>query len=162
MKFTTTLNEIRRHSPCHDGWEKLLSHLGKTKADDEPLSLLTILDSNGLDDALWSARAIKGHDRDFRLFAVWSARQVQHLMTDIRSLNALDIAESFANGLCDDAARDAAGDAARAAADAAWAAGAAARDAGAAAGAAGAAALENQENRLRKMISDGGWIGPTL
>ena len=48
----TTLNEIREHSPCRDGWEKLLAHLGKTKADDEPLELLTILESNGLDDAL--------------------------------------------------------------------------------------------------------------
>ena len=30
----TTLNEIRTHSPCQDGWENLLTHLGKTKADD--------------------------------------------------------------------------------------------------------------------------------
>ena len=49
----TTLNKIRKHSPCADGWQKLLTSLGKTKADDEPLSLLTILDSNGLDDAIW-------------------------------------------------------------------------------------------------------------
>ena len=135
MKFMTTLNDIRACHPCSDGWAKLLETLGKTKADDEPLSLLTILDSNGLDDALWCARAFKGHDRDFRLFGVWVARQVQHLMTDPRSLNALDVAEQFANGLCDEAARAAAwaaaGDAARAAARAAaWAAaGAAAGDA---------------------------------
>jgi hypothetical protein len=32
----TTLNRIRAHSPCQEGWEKLLNHLGKTKADDEP------------------------------------------------------------------------------------------------------------------------------
>nr|WP_294974938.1 hypothetical protein [uncultured Pseudomonas sp.] len=139
MKFMTTLNEIRACDPCQEGWRKLLSTLGKTKADDEPLSLLTILDSNGLDDAIWCARAFKGHDRDFRLFGVWAARQVQHLMTDPRSLNALDVAEQFANGLCDDAARAAARDAAGdAAGDAARdAAGDAARDAaGAAAGAA--------------------------
>jgi len=49
----TTLNEIREHSPCKEGWEKLLAHLGKTKADAEPLHLLTVLESNGLDDALW-------------------------------------------------------------------------------------------------------------
>jgi len=145
MKFMTTLNDIRAHSPCSDGWSKLLNTLGKTKADDEPLSLLTILDSNGLDDALWCARAFKGHDRDFRLFGVWAARQVQHLMTDPRSLNALDVSEQFANGLCDDSARSAAGSAARAAAGAA----------------AGSAAWDAQEKRLRQMIEDGEWVGST-
>ena len=51
--MNTTLNLIRSHRPCPEGWEKLLGHLGKTKADDEPLSLATILESNGIDDALW-------------------------------------------------------------------------------------------------------------
>lgn len=165
MKFMTTLNEIRACSPCSDGWGKLLNTLRKTKADDEPLSMLVILDSNGLDDALWCARAFKGHDRDFRLFAVWAARQVQHRMTDPRSLNTLDVAEQFANGLCDDAAGAAAvaaawavaWDAARAAAGAA--AGAAAR--AVAWDAAWDAARDAQEKRLRQMIADGGWIGST-
>ena len=94
----TTLNEIRKHSPCTDGWENLLKYLGKTKADDEPLSLLTILDSNGLDDAIWCLRAVEGRDKEIRLFAVWCARQVQHLMRDQRSLAALDVAERYANG----------------------------------------------------------------
>jgi hypothetical protein len=48
----TTLNKIRAKSPCSEGWTKLLAHLGKTKADDAPISITTILDSNGLDDAL--------------------------------------------------------------------------------------------------------------
>ena len=94
----TTLNKIRAHSPCENGWKKLLSYLGKTKADDEPLAITTILDSNGLDDALWCLRAVEGHDREIRLYAVWCARQVQHLTTDKRSLDALDVAERFANG----------------------------------------------------------------
>lgn len=149
MKFMTTLNAIRKCDPCTEGWRKLINTLGKTRAYDEPLSLLTILNSNGLDDALWCARAFKSHDRDFRLFSVWAARQVQHLMTDPRSLNALDVAEQFANGLCDDAAWAAAGAAAGAAARAA--AGDAAWD----------AAGDAQEKRLRQMIEDGEWIGST-
>ena len=134
----TTLNKIRAHSPCADGWAKLLRHLGKTQADGEPLAFATILDSNGLDDALWCLRAVDGHEREMRLYAVWCARQVQHLMTDPRSLAALDVAERHANGEATDeelaAARAAAGAAARAAAwDAAWdAAGDAAGDAQAA------------------------------
>lgn len=154
---TTTLNAIREYGPCADGWKKLLNHLGKTGADDEPLSLLTILDSNGLDDALWCLRAMPQHNMHWRLYAVWCARQVQHLMTDPRSIAALDVAERHAVGAASDseldaamaaaaaAARDAAGAAAR---DAAWATtGAATRDAAwdaawAAAWASGAAARD--------------------
>ena len=121
----TTLNNIRAHSPCADGWAKLLRYLGKTRADDEPVSLLTVLESNGLNDALWCLRAVDGHQREMRLFGVWCARQVQHLMHDPRSLAALDVAERHANGEATDADLAAAWAAAWAAADAAGAAGAA-------------------------------------
>ena len=98
----TTLKRIRKHSPCADGWRKLLAHLGKTKADDEPVSLLTILESNGLDDAIWCLRAVKGHEKEMRLYAGWCARQVQHLTPDPRSLAALDVAERYAHGQATD------------------------------------------------------------
>jgi hypothetical protein len=94
----TTLNRIREHKPCVQGWSKLLTYLGKTIADDNPLEIATIVESNGLDDALWCLRAVEGEDRKIRLFAVWCARRVQHLMTDPRSLKALDVAEAYANG----------------------------------------------------------------
>ena len=58
-------------------------------------------------------------DRELRKFAVWSARQVQRLMADPRSVAALDVAERHADGLATDAELNAARDAAR---DAAWAA----------------------------------------
>ena len=166
MTTSTTLNRIREHTPCAGGWAKLLRHLGKTQADDEPVAITTILDSNGLDDALWCLRACDGIDREARLYAVWCARQVQHLMTDPRLLVALDVAERYANGeatdkelaaagaAARDAARDAAGDASRAAAwAAAWAtaaaaAGDAARDAAGAA--AGAAAGDAQAEEFRR------------
>jgi hypothetical protein len=114
----TTLNAIREHGLCPDKLAKLLRYLGKTNADDEPLAITTILDSNGLDDALWCLRAVTGHDREIRLYAVWCARQVQHLITDPRSLAALDVAERYAGGYAtaDDLA--AAWDAAR---EASWA-----------------------------------------
>lgn len=97
--ITTTLNAIRAEHPCEDGWKRLLIDLGKTKADDEPLPLTTVLDSNGVDDALWCLRAVEGFDKEKRLFAVWCARQVQHLMKDDRGVVAVDVAERFANGL---------------------------------------------------------------
>ena len=132
MTWTTTLSGIRKHGPCADGWAKLCAHLGITlaaaKTDETPIPLLTILESNGLDDALWCLRAVTGHDREIRLHAVWCARQVQHLMTDPRSIAALDVAERHANGEATDAELDAA-----------WAAGAAARAA--------------QEAKFREMIA---------
>jgi hypothetical protein len=126
----TTLNRIRKKGPCKEGWSKLLTYLGKTSADDNPLEIATIVESNGLDDALWCLRAVEGEDRKIRLFAVWCARRVQHLMTDPRSLQALDVAEAYANGTATleelknagAVARAVAWDAWHAAGDAAWAA----------------------------------------
>ena len=94
----TTLNKIKKCRPCLGGWIKLLRHLGKTGPDDEPLSITTVLESNGLDDALWALRVLKWRDREKQLFAVKCARRVQHLVADQRSLNALDTAEAYANG----------------------------------------------------------------
>ena len=161
--YCTTLNRIREHHPCESGWVKLLSHLGKTKADDELLPMVTILDSNGLDDTLWCLRSCPEFDRLHRHYAVWCARQVQHLMTDKRSIAALDVAERHADGLATNS--DLA--TARAASTAAWAAArvaavAAAREAAstaarAAAGAAGAASWAaewaDQEAMLRRVIT---------
>jgi len=131
----TTLNRIREHDPCVEGWKKLLRHLGKTEADDEPLPFSVIVESNGIKDALWACRTVPEHDLEWRLFAVWCARQVQHLMTNQRSHDAINVAERFALGAATknelDAARDAAWSAVRdAARDVAWsAAWSAARDA---------------------------------
>ena len=160
----TTLNKIRAFQPCEEGWKKLLKHLNKTKADDEQLSIITILDSNGLSDALWCLRAVEGYDKEIRLFAVWCARRVQHLMSDPRSIAAIDVAERYAFGQATDddlrkawaaaraawdAARAAARDAARAAAwDAAWA------SAWAAWASAGDAAWDAQEKKLREVCAE--------
>jgi hypothetical protein len=131
VQLTTTLNRIRAHGPCEEGWTQLLAWLGKTQADDEPLPFATILRISGLDFALWCARAEPQHEREWRLFLVWCGRQGQHLLTDQRSIAALDVAARAA-------ARAAALAVARAAAEAAawdnaaWDAWAAARDAQAA------------------------------
>jgi hypothetical protein len=115
----TTLNKIREQEPCADGWEKLLKHLGKTQADDEALSLLTILESNGLNDAIWCLRSCDGIEKEARLYAIACARRVQHLMKDQRSINALDVVERYANGAATNQELEDASDAARVAACAA-------------------------------------------
>ena len=123
--LTTTLDRIREHNPCVQGWHKLLAGLGKTKADDELLPYADILRINGLDDALWCCRAEAQYSKEWRLYAVWCARRVRHLMTDSRSVAALDVSERYAHGQATGAelvaAREAAWAAAWAAAwDAAW------------------------------------------
>jgi hypothetical protein len=153
MTITTTLNRIRAHDPCKDGWRKLLSGLGKTAADDEPLPFARIVEINGIDDALWCCRAEPQHDKDWRLFAVWCARQVQHLMTDPRSIAALEVAERHANGNATDnelraawseAASEAVSEAWSEAVSAAWSE---------AASAAASAAMAAQTRRFLEVVS---------
>lgn len=67
----TTLREILKHDPCgqyrkHRGWSLLLKNLNKTEADDEPLDLMKILESNGIIDAVWALRCF--HYRSCCLF----------------------------------------------------------------------------------------------
>lgn len=129
MKYSTTLNEIRKHDPCASGWAKLLKGLGKSTADDEVLPLDRILEINGLEDALWALRSVDGIDRQARLYACDCAQRVAHLNTDPRVQACIDTARKFANGEATEQDRAAAVTAARAA------------DVAAAGEAAGAAAL---------------------
>lgn len=76
-------------------------------------------------------------DKELRLFAVFCARQVQHLMTDPRSIEAINVAEKYTRG---EASENELAAARVAASAAAYAADAAASAAAAKAGAASAAA----------------------
>ncbi len=142
----TTLKQIRAHSPCEDGYKKLCKYLGGIKkyGEDTPITFKQIYDSNGYADTIWCLRAVdeKWYPL-WRHFACDCADDVRHLMTDARSIVAIDTARSYADGLATDKELDAAGDAARAAAvAAAWdaAVAAAVAAAGAAAGDAARAA----------------------
>ncbi len=171
-KFQVTLRDLRLAHACFSGYNKLVANIsGRPLVTanryaildvDQPISVLQILDSNDFSDALWSLRCVKGADREIRLFAVWCARQVQHLMEDKRSLAALDVAERFAKGLVtEEELAKAAADAADAAyianaAYAARAADAAQAAANAAAGAAADAADEvkaGQKAQLFKLLN---------
>ena len=113
---------------CHELRDRAAESLGITEPSDEQISYERLLDSLGLDDALLLCRAEPDLAPIWRRYAVWCARQVQNLMTDQRSLSALDVARRHANGQATDeelaaamAAADDARAAAWAAADAAWA-----------------------------------------
>lgn len=125
----TTLQRIREHSPCTSGWKRLVRHLGAEFPMDKPFPMVEILNAEGkgIDDCLWALRAEPQPEKIYRLYAVRRARSVQRLMTDPRSIAAIDVAERHAHGNATNdelaAARAAAWAAAsEAASDAAWAA----------------------------------------
>ena len=147
MQLTTTFHLLRQASACKPRYEFLRNALSREEyGDDTPINLLTILETNGLDDALWALCATAENcDNVARLMAADFAEQVlsiwQKYSQDKRPELAIKAARDYANGLITDQERDAAW---AAAGDAAWdAAGAAARDA--ARDAAWAAAREKQK-----------------
>jgi hypothetical protein len=166
-----TLNQIKAHNPCEDGWAEIQAANHLHGGDyDKPFPLSAALDTNGLSDVLWSLRCLPEHNSLWRKYAVWCARQAQHLMTDQRNIDALDVAWRHSDGLATDeelaAASAAAWDAASAAAwPAAWdarvarvAAWAAARVARPAAWDARVAAWAAQEEKLREILTAGEWV----
>ena len=166
--LTTTLVALREAGACFEGYNRvvrMLQNASFTRGDaaresyiifahKEPISLVDICNSNGLDNALWALRCVKGNDRNIRLYAVWCARQAEHLSGDPRVKACNDVAERFANNLATkedlDAARAAAESAARAAARAA-AESAAESAARAAAWSAARAAKSGQKEMFIKM-----------
>ena len=138
---TITLGDIRALEPCYDPSRYL--------PEDWTGTVLDILDIKEAPspDRIWLATKFIG-DRTNRLFAVWCARRALALIAnpDPRSVNAVDVAERFANG-------EATNEELAAAEAAAWdAAGAAAWDAARAA--AWAAAWEAQVVQLRKIVCE--------
>ena len=161
-----TVPLIRDWEPCYDPAKKVSEDWQGTIFD-----VLGLKDVS-FEDKLWLImRTDLVSEKLMRLFAVWCARQVQHLMHDQRSIDALDVAERFAHKDASkeeldaawytarytawDAAWDAATAAARATATAAARAAATAAAWAAAWAAAGAAARDAQEKKLREMIAAG-------
>lgn len=124
LTFTTTLNEIKRHNPCQDGWEKGLAALGKTEADNDPLHLRNILKASGVANCIWTFRCFPPeYDRTWRLMAADFAEQALHIYekrypNDDRPRKAIQAARDYANGLISKEDAIAAARAADAAADA--------------------------------------------
>ena len=52
----------------------------------------------GLQDTIWCMRTAPEFDKEWRLFAVFCARSIEHLLKDPRSITAINVAERFAYG----------------------------------------------------------------
>jgi hypothetical protein len=139
----------------------LAKALGGIKAygRDTPITLLQILNINGLDDALWALRACDDAETFSRLLVCDYAEHVLHIFEaeypdDYRPRMVIEVSRRYARGEATDAELSAAWNAVGAAARAAWYA------AGAAAWAAAWAAVGDaermwQEARLRELLERG-------
>ena len=68
---TTTLAEIKAAGPCQDRWRYALHNPAVKKiCADTPITVRQIVETVGLNDALWCLRAMPGHDDKWRLVAV--------------------------------------------------------------------------------------------
>lgn len=106
----TTLKALRKAKACVPGYNRLVCAIKGVEYEeresymhfryDEPIALTYILNSNGLDDALWALRASDCSNRDARLFAVWCVRQLN--LTDPVIVNTIEVCERYANGQATD------------------------------------------------------------
>ena len=152
MKLTTTLQRIKEAHACADGYRTLVKHLGgcKSYGMDTEINLLTVLESNGVQDMIWCFRCTV-EDSKFtasQLAIEFTAECLpifeKRYPNDFRPRGAIDAARGYMAGavtldelkkarsaaaaayIAADAAADADADAAAAAAYAAYTAAAAA------------------------------------
>lgn len=68
MTLTTTLRALRVHNACQPRYDHLVASFGGSRpGDDEQITLLRILGSNGLEDAIWALRAASPYDERRRV-----------------------------------------------------------------------------------------------
>ncbi len=164
MRLNTTFTLLKLAGACGQkrgsdaGYDKLAHHLGGVTAYGKttPIPLTVILDSNGLDDALWCLSAVlpeeeQERDKLARLLACDYAEHVLHIYEakypdDQRPRRAIEVARRYAMGDASRTELAAAWSAAGSAGSAAWSA---------AWSAASAASAERawQEQRLREALS---------
>ena len=105
MVLTTTLNRLHAANACAERYQHLLKALGGPSVNhDAPINLLTILDSNGVDDCLWALQATEQNcDVVARLMACDFAEAVlqnfeKQYPKDQRPRAAIEAARKFARG----------------------------------------------------------------
>ena len=169
MMPTTSFRLLHDAGACKERYRFLAKTLGGIEkyGRDTPITLLQILNINGLEDALWAVKTCPDSEKFVRLLACDYAEHVLHIFEakypdDDRPRKAIAVSRRYARGEATEAELSAARDAARgtkaaigaaagvAAYAASWAAaGVAARDA------AWHAECTWQEARLRELLERG-------
>ena len=115
VTLTTTLNLLKKAGAYTERYKHLVKTLGGTTFDHyAPINLLTILETNGVDDCLWALQATEQDcEMVARLMAADFAEAVLHIYEkdypkDNRPRLAIEAARQFARGEIDSAAMSAA------------------------------------------------------
>ena len=105
MRLTTTLNLLHKAEACTERYKVLLATLGANYPMDAEISLLTILETNGIDDALWALCATAENCEKVARFMAADFAELalvewdKHYPADRRPALAIQAARDFANGL---------------------------------------------------------------
>ena len=149
----TTLQLCKDNDACEEGYKKLLKGVGMDYPKDKPISLLKVLETNDLDDALWALQeASIGDNKIFSMkFGVWCARQSykyweSEYPNDNRIIECIEATARFIEGEVGQGELPAAWSAARSARSAA-------RSAESAAWSARSAARSAQEQQFIEMLN---------
>jgi len=129
-KATTTFEKLKNAGACTEGYRKLAKSLGGIRkyGKSTPITLLQVLESNGMDDTLWAMNNgnVEGGEKMAHSFTCDVAEHVlyiyeKHVPNDNRPRKAIEVKRLWIEGNASDeelsTAVDAAGDAAW---DAAW------------------------------------------
>ena len=104
LPLTTTLRKLRAAGACTSRYTLLREALGKKYGDNKPINLLRILETNGIDDALWALRATEqnGNVAARLMAADFAARSLplwkKYAPKDDRPAKAIKAARDFAQG----------------------------------------------------------------
>src|SRR6185369_15521232 len=139
IELTTTFKQLRENGACMKGYNKLVRAVQNkpfTEKDeqresyiiykhDKPINLLTILESNGVDDCLWSLRVVIHNDVDkiARYCAMKCLNNFEQCYpNDMRPRKAIEACLQFANGEITQDELKSAAESAESAESAAWSA----------------------------------------
>ena len=99
----TTLKLCKEHDACADGFSQLKESLGKYHSDTDLIPLTHIIESNGLQDALWALKStVEDSEYLAREFAIFCARQAlpfyeDKYPDDFRVRDCIDATERYNN-----------------------------------------------------------------
>lgn len=100
--ITSGVNCMIAHGVPRTWMDKLCDHYGTVNLGTQEIGYDVLMDVLGPEKALWCCQTQPQHNTIWRRYAVWCARQMQHLMEDERSVRAIDVAEQHANGKATD------------------------------------------------------------
>lgn len=100
----TTLNKLKEKGACADGYRMLIKSLGSDFDKDKEISIAHIIESNGIQDAIWSLRATTIDSKQLiQHFALWCAEQVLEIYEkyhpeDKRVRNCIETTKKYIKG----------------------------------------------------------------